>query len=197
MHNPYPFRGLSEKEAGDSLKKYGSNEIASDSGWLFWQEVKEIISDPMLILLAVAAIIYFVSGEISDALFMSGAIIFIAAISVYQSGRSHRALRALREFTQSKSLVIRDNQPVYIPIGDIVTGDYAVVSEGELIPADGTIKQLNDFSVNESILTGEAYSVTKDIHSTENNRIYRGTLVESGQCVFEVTAVGIQTKFEH
>lgn len=195
MYNPYPFRGLSEKEAGDSLKKYGSNEIASDSGWLFWREVKEIISDPMLILLAVAAIIYFVSGEISDALFMSGAIIFIAAISVYQSGRSHRALRALREFTQSRSLVIRDNQPVYIPIGDIVTGDYAVVSEGELIPADGTIKQLNDFSVNESILTGEAYSVTKDIYSTENNRVYRGTLVESGQCVFEVTAVGIQTKF--
>lgn len=195
MLNPYPFRGLSEKEVSASLKKYGSNEITSDSGRLFWQEAKEIISDPMLILLAIAAIIYFVSGEISDALFMSGAIIFIAAISIYQSSRSHRALRALKEFTQSESLVIRDNQPVYIPIGEIVAGDYAVVSEGELIPADGTIKQLNDFSVNESILTGEAYSVTKDIYSPENNRVYRGTLVESGQCIFEVTAVGIKTKF--
>lgn len=193
--NPYPFTGLSEKEVSVSLKKYGSNDIIQHSGRAFWPIVKEFISDPMLILLAVAATVYFVSGEISDALFMSGAIIFIAAISIYQNNRSRNALRALKEFTQSKTTVIRNNQPVYLPVGEIVVGDYVVVSEGELIPADGKIKQLNDFSVNESILTGEAYSVTKDIHSEENNKVYRGTLVETGQCIFEVAAVGEQTKF--
>ncbi len=192
--NPYPFKGLTEKEVSASLKKHGSNKIDSNADGSFWHLFKEVISDPMLILLAVAAVIYFVSGQISDALFMSGAIIFIAAISVYQSNRSRNALRALKQFTQSDAVVIRNNQPLSIHVDNIVTGDYVVASEGELIAADGTVKQLNDFSVNESILTGESFSVTKEIDSKENSTVYRGTLVESGQCVFEVSAVGNSTQ---
>lgn len=195
MGNPYPFTGLGGSEVAASLEKYGSNRVNLNPERSFWLVLREVILDPMLILLAVAAIIYFISGEVSDALFMSGAIVFIAAISVYQSNRSRNALRALKEFTQSKATVIRDDQPAYIGVGDIVVGDYVVVSEGELIPADGNAKQLNDFSVNESVLTGEAYSVTKDIHSKENSKVYRGTLVETGQCIFEVAAIGDKTKF--
>jgi len=90
--------------------------------------------------------------------------------------------------------VIRKNELVHLLSEEIVVGDYVVVSEGELVPADGVIKQLNDFSVNESILTGESFSVTKDIDSKENNHLYSGTLAESGQCVFEVTAIGEHTK---
>jgi Ca2+-transporting ATPase len=160
----------------------------------FWLRVKEISLDPMLILLAVATIIYFVLGSISDALFMSGAIIFIVSISIYQSNRTSNALRALKEFSRPGATVIRDNSPSYVKTDDIVVGDFVVVSEGELIAADGIIRQLNDFSANESILTGEAYSVTKSIESSELATVYRGSLVESGQCVFEVTAVGDKTR---
>jgi len=193
--NPFLFSGLTEDEVGVSRRMHGSNRVESRSEHASLRILKETISDPMLILLVAATIIYFISGEISDALFMAAAIIFISAISVYQTNRSLKALRALKEFTVPNALVIRDNRPAYIPVGDIVVGDYVVVSEGERAPADGIAKQLNDFSVNESILTGEAFSVTKDISSKESNKIYQGTLVESGQCVFEVMAVGNKTKF--
>ena len=193
--NPFLFSGLTEDEVGVSRRIHGSNRVESRSEHASLRILKETISDPMLILLVAATIIYFISGEISDALFMAAAIIFISAISVYQTNRSLKALRALKEFTVPNALVIRDNRPAYIPVGDIVVGDYVVVSEGERAPADGIAKQLNDFSVNESILTGEAFSVTKDISSKESNKIYQGTLVESGQCVFEVMAVGNKTKF--
>lgn len=192
--NPYPYAGLTEKEVNASFKRFGSNKIDSNSDGSLWHVFKEIIADPMLLLLAVAAIIYFVSGEISDALFMSGAILFIVAISVYQSNRSRNALQALKEFTQPNATAIRNNRLISLQTGDIVVGDYIVASEGELIPADGIVKQLNDFSVNESILTGESFSVTKDTASKENNRVYRGTLVESGQCIFEVSAIGNKTE---
>jgi P-type Ca2+ transporter type 2C len=49
--------------------------------------------------------------------------------------------------------------------------------------------------VNESILTGESFSVTKDILSAQKNKVYSGTLAESGQCVLEVCAIGNHTKF--
>ncbi|HEY5369980.1 MAG TPA: cation-translocating P-type ATPase [Hanamia sp.] len=193
-NNPYPFAGLTDEEASASRKKYGVNKINSKRVNPFWHSLKEAVLEPMFILLVAAAVIYFVLGEFSDAWFMSGAIILVSAISIYQDNRSRNALNALKEFTQSHAAVIRNNQLEHLLSEEIVVGDYVVVSEGELIPADGIVKQLNDFSVNESILTGESFSVTKDIFSTENNKIFSGTLAESGQCVFEVTAIGEHTQ---
>jgi Ca2+-transporting ATPase len=193
--NPFPFAGLTDKEVIFSRKKFGINKIETNSQSPFWHSLKDAITEPMFILLVAAAVIYFILGEFSDAWFMSGAIVLVSAISIYQDNRSRNALNALKEFTQPHATVIRNNEPVHLLSEEIVVGDYVVVSEGELVPADGVAKQLNDFSVNESILTGESFSVTKDIDSKENNKLYSGTQAESGQCVFEVSAVGEQTKF--
>ena len=192
--NPYPFSGLSQNEVNTSRKKYGANNIESKSESSFWYSLKDTVTEPMFILLVAAATIYFILGEFSDAWFMSGAIILVSAISIYQDNRSRNALNALEEFTQPHATLIRNNELVHLLSEEIVVGDYVVVSEGELIPADGVVKQMNDFSVNESILTGESLSVTKDISSTENNKVFIGTLVESGQCVFEVSAIGALTQ---
>ena len=192
--NPFPFRGLSNTEAEASRKKYGSNKLSSKGINPFWHSLKDAVTEPMFILLVVAAVIYFILGEFSDAWFMSGAIILVSAISIYQDNRSRNALNSLKEFTQSHATVIRNNELDHILSEEIVVGDYVVVSEGELVPADGVVKQANDFSVNESILTGESFSVTKDIDSKDNNKLYSGTQAESGQCVFEVLAIGEQTK---
>ena len=192
--NPFPFPGLTKDEVIASRKKHGKNKIESKSFSPFWYSLKEAVTEPMFILLVVAAAIYFILGEYSDAWFMSGAIILVSAISVYQDNRSRNALDTLKEFTQSHATVIRDNEPVFLLAEEIVVGDYVVTSEGELIPADGIVKQLNDFSVNESILTGESLSVTKNIHDQNENKVFSGTLPDSGQCVFEVSAVGNNTK---
>ncbi|MEO8117426.1 MAG: cation-transporting P-type ATPase, partial [Bacteroidota bacterium] len=151
--NPFPFTGLSDSEVIASRKKYGKNIMVSKSVGPFWHALKASVTEPMFILLVAAASIYFILGEFSDAWFMSGAIILVSAISVYQDNRSSHALDALKEFTQSHATVIRDNELKFLLAGEIVVGDFVVVSEGELIPADGIVRQLNDFSVNESILT--------------------------------------------
>lgn len=194
ISNPFPFTGLTDSEVYASRKKYGKNIMVSKSVGPFWHALKASVTEPMFILLVAAASIYFILGEFSDAWFMSGAIILVSAISVYQDNRSSHALDALKEFTQSHATVIRNNELKFLLAGEIVVGDFVVVSEGELIPADGIVRQLNDFSVNESILTGESFSVTKDIPDEKNNRVYSGTLAESGQCVFEVSAMGEHSK---
>jgi P-type Ca2+ transporter type 2C len=192
--NPFPFSGLSDAETAASRRKYGSNVLSSKPINPFWNALKSAVTGPMFILLAVTTAIYFIMGEFSDAWFMSGAIILVSAISVYQDNRSRRALNALEEFTQPASTVIRNNKLVYLSTTEIVVGDFGVVTEGELIPADGLVQQLNDFSVNESILTGESFAVTKELIDANLNKVFSGTLVESGQCVFKVIAIGDQTK---
>ena len=192
--NPYPFIGLTQIQVTDSRKKYGKNKFESKSINPFWHSLKDAVTQPMFILLAAAAAIYFILGQFSDAWFMSGAIILVSAISIYQDNKSRNAIDALKEFTQPHATVIRNNQLLHLLTEEIVIGDYIVVSEGELIPADGNVKQLNDFSVNESILTGESFSVTKNINDPNENKVFNGTLAESGQCVFEVSSIGNETQ---
>jgi Ca2+-transporting ATPase len=170
--NPFPFPGLSDTEVEASRRKYGSNRLSSKVINPFWDALKGAVTEPMFILLAVAASIYFILGEFSDAWFMSGAIVLVSAISVYQDQRSRRALDALKEFTQPNATTIRNDQVVYLPATEIAMDDFIVVSEGELIPADGIAKQLNDFSVNESILTGESFAVTKGLSDNNLNKVY-------------------------
>jgi len=102
-------------------------------------------------------------------------------------------LEKLKNFTQAKSKVIRNNEIIEINSEDLVIGDYLIVEEGTFIAADGDIIQSNDFSVNESILTGESLSVEKD-KSKEDHYVYRGTTVASGLAIAIITAIGNETK---
>jgi Ca2+-transporting ATPase len=192
--NPFNFKGLTEAEVIISREKNGRNSIEDQNSGYFWVSLKEIVLEPMFLLLLATSTIYFLLREFSEGLFLLGAIIIISAISFFQNARSRKALNALKEYTQTLSTVIRNNQSVEIPSEGIVVGDIVVAQEGELITADGVVLQLNDFSVNESILTGEAFSVNKSTRETEDNTVFRGTAVVSGQCVFRVTQVGRNTK---
>ncbi|WP_428657928.1 cation-translocating P-type ATPase [Runella sp.] len=192
--NPYSFRGLSETEVEDSLRQHGNNALQKDNNDARWQALKEAVTEPMFLLLVACTVIYFSLGDLSEGFFMLGAILLVSAISFYQDSRSRKALNALKAYTQTAATVIRNNLLIEIPVDELVIGDLVVVSEGDLIPADGTILQINDFSVNESLLTGEAFAIHKELTTNENGQVYRGSLVQSGQCIFEVTAIGQQSK---
>jgi P-type Ca2+ transporter type 2C len=192
--NPHPFTGLNDAEVSASRSKNGSNKLSQKTSNAWLQSLKETVSEPMFILLVVCTVIYFALGQHAEGFFMLGAILLVSAISFYQESRSKQAIEALKAYTVATATVIRNNQVVEIASADIVLGDTIVVSEGELFPADGEIVQLNDFTVNESILTGEAFAVNKDMNSPENSQVYQGTLTQSGQCIFKTTAIGEATR---
>jgi Ca2+-transporting ATPase len=68
-----------------------------------------------------------------------------------------------------------------------------MVEEGTAIVADGIIVHSNDFSVSESVLTGESLAVNKD-KDKEDKFIYSGTSVVSGLAIAKITAIGNNTK---
>ncbi len=147
----------------------------------------------MIILLLVASTIYFISGETGNGIFMVVAILFITSISIYQDSRSKNALEKLKALSQPRCKVIRNGEFEEIKSEELVVGDFLLVEEGTSITADGVIIHSNDFSVNESILTGESLSVFKD-KDKEDKFIYSGTIVASGLAIAEITAIGNETK---
>ena len=191
--NSRSFRGLTASEILQSRAAHGGNKLEYGRQNAFLEVLQSLISDPMVILLLVTSLIYFITGSPGDAIFLAVAILFVAAISLYQDSRSKDALEKLKRYTQPKSKVIRNHKTEEIESEDIVVGDLIVVEEGTTIPADARVIQSNDFTVNESILTGEAFSVYKDADEPENE-IFMGTLVQSGLAIAKVSKVGNQTK---
>ncbi|MDF4204341.1 cation-translocating P-type ATPase [Maribacter sp. SA7] len=195
MINPKDFgiTGLTDQQVEASKKEHGLNSFNYKKENSFLDALKSIAKEPMVILLLIASSIYFITGNWGDGVFLATAIVLVGSISLYQDSRSRKALENLKNLTLPKSKVIRNAQVIEIDSQDIVVGDFLMVEEGTTISADGTIIHSNDFSVNESILTGESLSVYKDATSTDNF-IFTGSTVASGLAIAEITAIGNLTR---
>lgn len=191
--NHFDIFGLTNEQLILAREKFGQNKLVYKKENSFSDTVKRIIKDPMMILLLVAASIYFISGKTGDGIFLTVAIVFQTSISLYQYSRSKNALEKLKNFSQPNCKVIRNGKLEEIKSEDLVVGDSLIVEEGTSITADGIIVHSNDFSVNESILTGESFAVFKD-KEKEDKFIYSGTTVVSGLAIVTVTAIGNETK---
>lgn len=190
---PDHLKGLTEDELKRSREQFGYNQMGESSKTTWLNMLLGILKEPMLILLFVISVIYIVVGDYGEALFMLLAIVAVSAISFYQDNRSKKALEALEKLNEPLSSVIRNAAVIEIPTHEIAVGDLCITEEGKIINADGTIVHSNDFSVNESSLTGESLSVFKSSDS-EDNKIYSGTIAVSGLAVFKVESIGKETR---
>ncbi|MFT7606934.1 MAG: Ca2+-transporting ATPase, partial [Saprospiraceae bacterium] len=189
----FDIKGLTDEQVKEARNKHGSNSLDFKKENGFIVILKSLVKEPMVILLLVAAVIYFISGQIGDSIFLAVAIVLVASISLYQDSRSRNALDKLKKFTQPNCKVIRNGEVAEIKSEKLVLGDRLMIEEGTIIAADGIIIHSNDFSVNESILTGESLSVYKD-STKEDNLVYLGTTVVSGLAIATITAIGNLTE---
>ena len=190
---PAHLTGLTDKEVELSRLKFGINQKKIESGNSIFSWIVDLFKEPMLILLLAVSVIYLIIGDHGEAIFMFLAIVAVSAISFYQDNRSKKALEALEKLNEPLSTVIRNAQVIKVPTHELVVGDLCIVEEGKLINADGKIVHSNDFSVNESSLTGESLSVYKNSES-KDNLVYDGTVAVSGLAVFVVEQIGKETR---
>ena len=191
---PENLKGLTESEVASLPEKNTDITVSEAVKKESWADLLlNILKEPMLILLICVSFIYVLTGDYGEALFMFAAIVGVTAISFYQDNRSKKALEELEKLNEPLSKVIRNSKIIDIPTFEIAVGDLCITEEGNLINADGRIVHSNDFSVNESSLTGESFSVFKDSKS-EDNKVYSGTITVSGLCGFEVENIGKETR---
>ena len=185
-----PTPGLTDQAVAAARAAHGSNVLTTTngSGWL--NTLREVVLEPMFLLLLAACAVYFSLGRAQEAVTLIVALLAVAGISVYQAIRSNQALGALRELTQAQAQVRRNGQQITVPVTELVVGDAVLVAEGSRLPADGTVTELNDFSVDEAILTGEAVPVAKAV----GDAVAGGTSAVSGSAWLTLTAVGAQTQ---
>ncbi|MFC5411753.1 cation-translocating P-type ATPase [Larkinella bovis] len=194
-HVPPPspaLTGLRSQEVEPARQQFGTNEWESSESQTGWRLLLEVVSEPMFILLAGAALLYVLLGQWEEGVVLGVAMGLVAGISVFQTVRSNQALQALRRLSQPTVSVVRDGQTGPLPVAELVVGDLVWLTEGQTVPADGLLVQANDCSVDEAVLTGESVSVPKTVPGSD--RFLAGTLLTSGSAYVQLTAVGKQTE---
>ena len=203
IHGEPGTGGLSSDEALALQAEYGKNELSEQEKESFAKKAFHIITEPMFLLLIIAATIYFILGEPTDGLVMLLFVIGIISIEVIQEWKTDRTLNALKDLSAPRVNVLRDGVEIQIASADLVPGDVMMVHEGVKIPADGYVARCNDLCVDESSLTGEAEWVWKvATDGTEkssvywrNDYCYAGTLVTQGTAVVRVDKIGAATEY--
>ncbi len=185
--------GLTTAQVTDSRRLHGSNTLNMREDRVLFQVIKEIVLEPMFIILLAACIIYFLVAQYKEGIIMLVSIFIVAGISLFQEYRSKNAVKALKKISAAKATVRRNGTTEQVNTEEIVVDDLLLLAEGEVIAADGMMTASNDFSVNESILTGESFAVNKS--GDNNDVVFKGSLVTSGSATIKVSAVGLATKF--
>lgn len=191
------LQGLSSKEVEERLKKFGLNELPSGKQKSLFQILFASLKEPMFLILIACSSIYFVLGDIQEAIVLSISVLFILGITIYQENKTENSLQALKDLSSPRALVIRNGVEEHIAGNQVIPGDIILIKEGDRVPADASILWERNITLDESILTGESFSVrkfTSEKDDASSDKVYSGTLVVAGQAVARVYATGLLTE---
>src|SRR3989344_4866027 len=160
--NVKPENGLSFDDAARRLKTYGLNQLAERKKESFADIFLRQFKSPLIYILIFAAILVIILGNSVDALVILAVITINAIVGTVQEGKAKNSLERLRSLTRHKALVRRDDQEILVSSEEVVPGDILIIKEGDRVTADARIFESQSLRVDESILTGEAYSVSKN-----------------------------------
>lgn len=183
------IQGLQTADIPSLQQKFGKNVFTRRRKSRLPVIMKNIVVEPMFLVLLFAAGLYFLLNSVTEGMMMLTAILLVSAISVYQEIKSAHALEALKQYTAPLSTVIRDGKEMTIATTELVPGDVLLLHEGNMVPADATAVNTNDLTVNESVITGESFAVEKQADAP----LYQGSTINSGACVALVTSTGNNT----
>jgi len=193
--------GLSGREAARRLEASGPNELTRRGGRRWPGELAAQFTQPLAVLLAVAALLAWVSGTPRLAIAIVAVILLNAGFAFAQEMQAERAVEALAAFLPERARVLREGSRQDIEARVLVPGDILVIEEGESICADARLIT-GSLEVDMSTLTGESVPVTRTAGTGDPSVpllqaadvVFSGTACTGGEAQALVTATGMRTE---
>ena len=194
--------GLKDFEASGRLSQFGPNKLPAPKrapGVILF--LKQFHS-PLVYIVLCAAVVSVFAGHVADAVFIFVVIMINAIVGFIQEYKAENALEMLQGSVEEFATVIRARRKKKVSVSDVVIGDILWLEPGDKIAADARVISVQELSVAEAILTGEAIAVDKvttpidenAIISDRTNMVFSGTIVAQGQGAAVVVATGKETE---
>ncbi|MCK5722660.1 MAG: HAD-IC family P-type ATPase, partial [Gammaproteobacteria bacterium] len=195
--------GLSLEEAKQRLQQYGFNSLPKLKQAGVFQVFIHQFSSPLIYVLFAAAALSIVIKEWSDAGFIFAVLLINAIIGTVQEFSAQQAAAALQDLVRTCSRVLRAGDSYEIQSEELVPGDIVVLESGDRVPADMRLLTENNLEIDESLLTGESLSITKNadvildeetVLADRQNMVFAGSLVVRGRAHAVVVTTALLTE---
>ncbi len=157
--------------------------VAAGTGIAYLTSLFTTLFPQVLIAEGLPADVYYETAAVILTLVLLGRLLEARA-----RGQTSEAIRRLLQLQPPTARVLREGQPIEIPVSQVVVGDLVQVRPGEKIPVDGVVSDGSSW-VEESMLTGEPTPVAKAAGDT----VIGASMNRSGSFTFRVSRVGGDT----
>lgn len=205
------MNGLSSKEVLKSRELHGSNKLPEPKLDKWYDFAKEALSEKITMILIAIAVLQLFLGvmgvmDLSDPIMILVVLAIVTCIAVKTGLGVQKSAAELRAKTSVRYCdVIRDGKVQTINKDELVVDDLVCVGMGQEIFADGYLIE-GKISVNNAAINGETKECKKTpiegyVHKkttstdayTNQNCLFAGTTVMSGEGKMIVTDVGVNT----
>lgn len=205
------MNGLSSKEVSQSRALHGSNKLPEPKMKKWYHFAKEALTESITMILIAIAVFQIILGvigvaEISEPIMILVVLSIVTGIAIKTGLGVQKSAAELKAKTSLRYCdVIRDGKLQTINKDDLVVGDIVIIRTGQEIFADGYIVE-GKISVNNAAINGESkeckktpidgYKHVKTTSTdayTNQNCLFAGTTVMSGEGKMIVTEVGVNT----
>jgi Mg2+-importing ATPase len=196
-------KGLTSEEAARRLATFGPNVAAPRRRHGALRLLASQFTNPITLLLFIAAVLSIGVGEQLDGLIILGILISSSALGFWQEHRAADAVERLLALVRTTATVVRDGRVCDVPIEEVVPGDIVRLVAGATVPADARLLDVKDLFVDQAALTGESLPAEKTADTApadapltdRRNAVYLGTHVVSGTGTAIVVRSGQRTEF--
>ena len=205
------MKGLTNEEVLKSRELYGSNKLPEPKMKKWYEYAKEALTEKITMILIAIAVLQMILGimgvmELSDSIMILVVLAIVTGIAVKTGLGVQKSAAELRAKTSVRYCdVIRNGKVQTINKDELVVGDLVCVGMGQEIFADGYLIE-GKISVNNAAINGETKECKKTpiegyVHKkttsteayTNQNCLFAGTTVMSGEGKMIVTDVGVNT----
>ncbi|MEQ7179506.1 HAD-IC family P-type ATPase [Enterococcus thailandicus] len=194
--------GLTQQERQARLETDGLNKIEKQEQLKPWQKFAKHFTDLLMIVLMIAALLKFFTGDIIGGSIILLVVVINGLISYWQERKAEDSLDGLRNMMGQESVVLSAGIQETIDAEQLVRGDIVILKAGDVVPADLRLIDTHDLTIEEAILTGESLAVEKQSATIEEtsptgdqvNMAFSGTLVQTGSAQGIVVEIGNQTE---
>ncbi len=203
--------GLDKNEASKRLEENGANKLEGAKKVSLLRRFLGELTDPMTIILMIAALIsgitaVYANEPFTDVIIILSVVIINAVLGVFQETKAEKAIEALQKIAAATSKVIRGGAFMTVKSEELVVGDIVILEAGDAVPADGRIIESHSLKIEEAALTGESVPSEKTSAAlTANasgdvplgdraNMVYMGSTVVYGRGMAVITATGMKTE---
>lgn len=200
------LEGLSDLEAARRLAAHGPNELNAKPPRTLAQMTREQLTDPMILILLVAAVLSALLQEWAEAGIIFAIVVVNAVIGIVQERKAQSSLEALKSMSAPEARVVRDGVEMVVPARDLVPGDLVQLGDGSMAPADLRLVEAAGLRMQEAALTGESVPVEKDASAVvlpgaplgdRTNMAFATAIVTAGRGAGIVVATGMGTEVGH